>query len=198
MSYKIKILKDKDYITSEWFGGKTTHMHIHPENSQYKNRDFKWRISSATVELDEFDFTQLDGVYRYITTLENDLKLTHDYKEYIELKPFEIYEFRGDIKTRSYGKVKDFNLMLANGAKGKLESIYLDLDIALTLVNESGKNQTQLLFSYKEKLSITISDKEISLNPQETLILVIDSNSILKIGISATNPTHILYAEIAE
>ena len=198
MPYKITILKDKDYITSEWSGGKTTQMHIHPEDSQYKSIDFKWRISSATVELDESDFTQFDGVYRFITILENDLKLTHDYKEYIELKPFEIYEFRGDIKTHSYGKAKDFNLMLANGAKGKLESIYLDLDIALTLVNESGKNQTQLFFSYKEELSIKINDKQIWLNPKEILILVIDSNSTLKIGISVASPTHILYAEMTE
>lgn len=199
MSYSKIILKEEDFITSEWSGGKTTQMYIYPKSSIYKNLDFKWRISSATVELDESDFTELKDVHRFITTLDNDLKLTHDYENFIVLKPFEIYEFDGAIKTHSYGKVKDFNLMLANGATGILENLLVEGEFLLSLSNNSiCKLQYEIFYSSSETLSFIINEKEIVLNINELLIIELDGNEKLDLNIKSKNQSNLLYASLAE
>ena len=42
-----------DFQVSTWSGGKTIQIAISPEGAAYADRDFLWRVSSATVELDE-------------------------------------------------------------------------------------------------------------------------------------------------
>ena len=59
MKYSI-IQKDKtNYSTSAWSGGATTEIRIMPEGSRYADREFLWRLSSATVEVEESTFTAL-------------------------------------------------------------------------------------------------------------------------------------------
>ena len=132
MKIEARLIKENEYITTEWSGGKTTELFIYPENTRYKDFNFKFRISSATVELEKSEFTKLPHIYRFITPLDNDLKLTHDHIDYINLKPYEIYEFQGDNHTSSFGKARDFNLMLRDGAKGQLQSICINREHSLT------------------------------------------------------------------
>ena len=60
----IRHLTPADYRTSCWSGGTTTEIFIWPEDADYAARRFAVRISSATVELEESDFTALPGVTR--------------------------------------------------------------------------------------------------------------------------------------
>ena len=41
-----------DYRSSRWSGGTTTELAIAPAGADYGARDFLWRVSSATVELE--------------------------------------------------------------------------------------------------------------------------------------------------
>ena len=45
-------LTQADFVTTEWSGGTTTQLAISPERAAYGDREFLWRLSSATVELD--------------------------------------------------------------------------------------------------------------------------------------------------
>ncbi|WP_326909312.1 HutD family protein [Sedimentibacter sp. MB31-C6] len=198
MAYDIKIIKEKDFITSEWSGGKTTQMYIYPEESSYKELNFKWRISSATVDLKESDFTELAGVYRFITSLDNNLKLTHDYKKYIELKPFDIYEFCGDIRTHSFGQVKDFNLMLSNEAKGKLRNLNNKIEHILEFANEGKTKKFEIFYSYYKPLVFLINDEEILLNKNELLIIKLSSNTKINVKILTQKTVNILHASLME
>ena len=47
-------LTPADYVTTQWSGGATTQLAIAPKGAVYADRDFLWRLSSATVELDDF------------------------------------------------------------------------------------------------------------------------------------------------
>ena len=46
----IQHLTPSDYITTKWSGGLTTQLGIAPAGAVYADRDFLWRLSSATVE----------------------------------------------------------------------------------------------------------------------------------------------------
>ena len=70
-----KLLDQAGYVTTSWSGGTTTQLAIAPEGAVYGDRDFLWRISSATVELDHSDFTPLPDYHRFLAVLEGEIKL---------------------------------------------------------------------------------------------------------------------------
>ena len=109
----IRHLTPKDYKVSNWSGGTTTEILIWPENANYAAREFSLRISSATVDVEESDFTALPGVLRYIVPLEGGFTLTHPHGSPVVLVPLDApYRFSGEIPTHCVGKATDFNLML--------------------------------------------------------------------------------------
>ena len=79
------------------------------------DRDFLWRLSSATVEDAESDFTALPDYERLISTLEGTIELNHNGGEKLTLNPYEVHRFDGGDDTHSWGRCRDFNLMLRKG-----------------------------------------------------------------------------------
>ena len=126
MKNNIIVRTEKDYKVSKWSGGDTTELYLYPENGDYKTGNFQLRISSATVEADQSEFTSLPGVERYLMIFQGHLDMVHGEKEKVSLEPYEVDHFDGGVPTVSYGKVVDFNLMLKNGAGGRMEALCLD------------------------------------------------------------------------
>ena len=116
-------LTETDYVTSTWSGGKTIEIAIRPEGAVYAGRDFLWRISSATVELEESDFTVLPDYDRLIAPLSGRMELVHRKAEATDdpgtgpflLSPYTVHSFDGGDLTHSKGQCTDFNLMLRKG-----------------------------------------------------------------------------------
>jgi hypothetical protein len=125
MSYNIEVIRESQHKTSLWSGGTTTELYIYPKNSLYSQRNFKWRLSSAKVEVEKSKFTSLQGICRHIMVIEGKLFLEHENHHNATLKAFEQDSFSGDWTTTSFGKVTDFNLMIAQGYTGALDSIFL-------------------------------------------------------------------------
>ena len=125
MAYTAKLIKETEQTTSNWSGGTTTQIAIYPPDASYSNRNFTWRLSSARVEQEESVFTALPGIWRLIMVIEGELELKHAGHHNVHLRPFEQDSFSGGWTTTSYGKVRDFNLMLAEGCTGELMPILL-------------------------------------------------------------------------
>lgn len=113
-----------DYRITEWSGGLTTELAIAPEESLYADRNFLWRVSSATVELERSDFTPLPDYRRLLMILDGELRIRHDGGAWKTLPALVSHSFDGASETVSEGKVIDFNLMLR---KGKCEGAMLPL-----------------------------------------------------------------------
>lgn len=111
----VTLLNSTDYLASQWSGGSTTQMAIEPAGAVYAERDFLWRLSSATVELEESLFTALPDYDRLIATLSAPIELSHDGGERFVLEPYAVHAFDGGAETRSWGRCVDFNLMLRKG-----------------------------------------------------------------------------------
>jgi environmental stress-induced protein Ves len=133
MDNSIEIIRKEAQSTSTWSGGTTTQLAIYPESSDYKMRNFLWRLSSARVDIEESTFTSLPGIWRHIMIIEGEMKLMHEGHHSILLKPFEQDSFSGDWVTKSRGQVRDFNLMLAQGCKGRLEAVRIDKAVNINL-----------------------------------------------------------------
>ncbi|MFK2825979.1 HutD family protein [Bacillus sp. B190/17] len=129
MSYSIQMVRKSEQVSNEWSGGVTTQLAIYPEHADYSKRDFKWRMSSAMVEVEESVFTPLPGIWRLIMVVDGEMTLEHEGHHRIHLKPYEQDSFSGGWTTRSAGKVRDFNLMLAEGCSGELKAMNIGEEV---------------------------------------------------------------------
>jgi environmental stress-induced protein Ves len=106
--------------TINWASGTSTEIFIYPADGSFVDRDFLFRISTATVEAEESTFSFFEGITRHLMILDGALELTHKGRYTKQLKPFDQDTFSGEWPTRSKGKVTDFNLMLKGDASGSI------------------------------------------------------------------------------
>lgn len=121
---KYQLHKKEDYAVSRWTGGETTETAIWPLSAKYLDRNFIWRLSSATCEQDESDFSKLPDYDRVLMVLEGEVVLSHEGQRVARLKELEQDRFDGSYKTRSFGKITDYNLMVRKGNEGYLDLLY--------------------------------------------------------------------------
>jgi len=172
---KNKIIRKNQFITSTWSGGTTTELYIYPEDAKYSDRNFKWRLSSAKVEVEESEFTHLPGISRIIMIIDGELILEHEGHHKAILKPFEQDSFMGDWTTKSFGKVTDFNLMMAEGCSGKLEAIMLKGNECthISLKETKGKSEyiTNAFYTVSGYVSFTIGNNKTNIYEGDLLLL---------------------------
>lgn len=157
---QIKVIKKEKLLTSKWSGGTTTQLYIYPENELYENRNFKFRISSAKVDLEESTFTKLQNIKRKIMILDGKLKLVHENHHEITLEKFDQDTFYGDWNTKSYGKVTDFNLMLNENTDGIIEHINLENERTVDHDNnDKYENWAEVFYIVKGKINISIDNE---------------------------------------
>lgn len=162
------IITNSAYKTSSWSGGKTTEIFIYPPNSSYQARDFQIRISSATVEVGESNFTKLPDYNRVLMILSGQLEINHTGEYSKVLKQYESDYFSGGWETSAKGKVVDFNLMTPKDMKGEL--VYQELTPDTEFIFRNSQKHTLLgLYLLSGKL-LSKNDNRV-INPQDLLIV---------------------------
>ncbi len=162
-------LDQGDYTVSAWSGGSTTQLAIAPEGARYADRDFLWRVSSATVALPESDFTPLPDYDRLIATLRGEIRLRHNGGAPLRLAPYQVHAFSGADATHSSGCCTDFNLMLRRGAAvGSMEALRLEGRRAIT---PHPGTETLLLYCAEGGCTVSGDGEGETLQAGETLLL---------------------------
>lgn len=164
----IKILKTNDRKISKWSGGVTEQLYIYPETSDYSKRDFIFRISIATTEVENSQFTKLPDVKRVISILDGTMELVHEGHHKTTLNKYDIDRFSGDWDTFSKGKVRDFNLMIKN-SNGDFQYKNLSDNDILTINNEANH---KFVFCIDGELSVnncTLKREEIAIISNENV-----------------------------
>lgn len=158
---KISFLPKKDSKASIWSGGFTYEYMVYPETASYADRDFAFRISSATIEKVPSEFTKFKGYHRYLVMLDNSLDIEVNKKKKIYEK-YEIMEFNSDDEVTSYTKGIDFNWMVSEKIS------YHKLEV--TNGNQNCNAQIILLF-FLDPTVITINEKSYYLEPHDLLVI---------------------------
>lgn len=159
---KMNYIKADSSKMITWASGTSTELFIYPSSGNFQTREFLFRISTATVDAEESVFSDFSGITRTLMVLEGNLTLIHQGRYTKELKPFDQDTFDGGWDTKSKGKVKDFNLMYKEGAKGSLAH-YSGTQGELIKIDLSG----DLDFIYAENGSFKYDD--ITLSKGDTL-----------------------------
>ncbi|MDR1781652.1 MAG: HutD family protein [Bacilli bacterium] len=158
---KIINIKFKDLTQENWSGGKTKQIYIYPETALYKNKDFLFRLSSASIEEQPSTFTLFLGYTRYLCMLDNSLSLKINNKS-INLEKNEIIKFHSEDDVISSSIGNDFNLMI------KDDIIEHEIQIENGFIS---KDQHFIIIFALEKVNITINNEEFLLDKYDTIII---------------------------
>lgn len=120
---KEKVIKKEDFITTKWAGGETTQLAIYPEDAIFSEKDFLWRISSATFTSTKSNFSDFSGYQRYILPLEGKLSVYHEGLYSRKLDRYEVEYFDGSWSTSSENTIdcRDYNFIVKNGDLAKMQ-----------------------------------------------------------------------------
>ena len=120
----ITLLRANDFQVSDWSGGKTKQLYLSPPTGHYGKREFDYRLSTATVELAESQFSDLSGFHRILMSLDHTLHLHNaSRQEETVLAPFTPYFFEGSDSITSRGTCTDFNLIYSDHYQGQMLAI---------------------------------------------------------------------------
>ena len=120
----VTLLRVNDFQVSDWSGGKTKQLYLSPPTGHYGKRNFDYRLSTATVELAESQFSDLSGFHRILMSLDHTLHLHNaSRQEETVLAPFTPYVFEGSDSITSRGTCTDFNLIYSDHYQGQMLAI---------------------------------------------------------------------------
>lgn len=165
-----EIITSDRFRTNSWPGGTTTELYIFPLTADYKLRNFQFRLSTATVELEKSDFTGLPGVSRKLIILDGQITIKHEDRYSRQLKKFDVEEFEGDWKTSSEGKCTDFNLMTTRKTDGKLSAILIEKNQVVTC-NNSEKSDWFFVYVFNGKIRTVIDSQIVVISRGDMLVL---------------------------
>lgn len=163
------LTKRAELETATWAGGTTTQLAIYPAAATYKEFNFDYRISYATVEAEESTFTFMPGVTRHLMILKGELEIDHTGRYKKRLRKFDTDMFSGEWPTTAKGKVTDFNLMTRGNTSGELEAIMLREGKEL-LMQAGKKNDRTSFYLLEGDLQLRYSGESISLHEGDFIL----------------------------
>jgi len=191
MNFEIR--KAEDFNTINWAGGTSTQLYIYPSTSDYQQRDFDFRLSTASVETEESDFTSLPGVSREIMILDGAINLIHKNRYSKQLGKFDTGTFEGDWNTSSVGKCIDFNLMTRGNTRGKFSALSPKRNQRVNLPFDKEINFL-ILYAFSGEIILN-GNGEIHHLHQGNLMVITPLNS-LSLQLSAVSNSEVIMSEI--
>lgn len=121
----MKFIKKDDFKDSKWSAGVTTEVFIYPEGASVGEKNFDFRISTATCNEKVSNYTPYKGFNRYIAPINNVMNIETAGEKFV-LAPYEVLFFNGDDETKSSGDVRDFNLIYKKGLDAKMYALNIN------------------------------------------------------------------------
>lgn len=183
-----RIIKPEEYETGVWSGGTTTQLAIYPPGASYADRNFIFRLSSATVDTEQSEFTHLPDYDRWLMIFEGSARLVHSSEREVTINPYEYDAFDGGISTVSFGRVTDYNLMLRKGGSGSMKAIGLDENIKEIRIMPQGEYQSGFagIFLRGEYAQITLCGEPLKLENGCQLLVLFSGTETVSLDISGS------------
>ncbi|MBB1140102.1 HutD family protein [Myroides sp. WP-1] len=167
----IEFIAKESVTASQWTGGQTREYHIYPQDAVYADRNFDFRISSATIETIPSEFTKFQGYHRYLAMLDGQLQLTINGvdQQYVNC---ELFVFKSTDTITSYTKGTDFNLMLHNRI----------IDEVVEVRNQPFKtHQPFILLFALEADTVVINEKTLAMQPWDAVLITNEEQLVVEV-----------------
>ncbi len=187
------IITSGSFSPVRWSGGSTTELYIFPPTADYRLRNFLFRLSTATVEKEQTDFTSLSGISRKLMVLSGETTLYHENHYSRRLKKFDTDAFEGDWETSSAGQCTDFNLMTTGGISGELRAAVIKRGLSFHYIMPENDMQV-IIYVYSGQVRTCQDDKTATLNAGD--LLVFNRASMISLEITGIENSEVVFTEI--
>ncbi len=164
----MQLIPKSAQTTTNWSGGTTTQLFIYPPEANYTERNFLFRISTATVETETSTFTDLTGFNRILILLNGQLTITHNNNQTHVLTPYQPHYFDGGWQTTAVGKVTDFNVISNPAVKADVKVVELEANQS-TQINTAAS--WVCLYVTKGVIKVLQQKEEITVNENDFLVI---------------------------
>ncbi|MFT9077065.1 HutD family protein [Ethanoligenens sp.] len=199
-NWLVSLRMPEDCHVSVWSGGSTTELAIFPPDAIYAERNFQWRLSSATVEVERSVFTRLPGVRRWLMPLNGTVELHHGGNQPVRVRPYESDVFDGGEDTVSTGCCRDFNLMTRCGCEGNLGAVLCGPEAKRIVFSSAPGPVTEAFYAADGEIEMQI-DGESRLLPRGALLLMRrngEAGAAPETAVSSALPAHLVRATMRE
>ncbi|HEL9633851.1 TPA: HutD family protein [Streptococcus suis] len=118
----MQVLKTSDYQEASWSGGRTTQLYLFPAQSSYGERNFQFRLSTASMDTEQSTFTSLPSYHRILLSLDQTIVLQDmNSGEQVTMVPYKIHRFEGEQSIQCVGKAQDFNIIFDDSIQADLQ-----------------------------------------------------------------------------
>lgn len=124
----------QDFSRNDWSGGTSTQLVIYPSESDLSKQNFEFRISTASIDVEESQFTQFFFHKRIICSLLNPITLIHSDIQPFYLTPLVPYSFDGGMTTKCIGKTIDFNVIFNDSWDASIKVYQIDSMIDMAYI----------------------------------------------------------------
>ena len=161
-----KIVRKENQKEHPWTGGISRELYIYPDGSTIDSL-FNFRVSTASVNTGEYNFTAFKSYKRLLVLLSGSLKLEIDGKNYY-LEPLSHIFFSGDSHTSSSTDKKcvDFNLIYKDNVE-LLDFKIIEKDFVGKSLSSKAIN---IFYNLGDSRHVLINNNEYILNFGDTLI----------------------------
>lgn len=183
MNYRL--YKTEDFESGKWSGGQMKELSIYPEDAGYIDRNFIWRLSSDTVEKEDVYFALLPDYDRTLLVLEGDVVLVYEGERVARLKAMEQDRFDGNYRTKCFGQMKTYNLMVRKGAQGLLDVLTLSKEKMFpeTEFSEDYQYTSQGFYCRSGYAVVRFGGETHMIGEGELFVLCYDSSEPVSVGI---------------
>ncbi|WP_281164583.1 HutD family protein [Liquorilactobacillus sicerae] len=160
---KIILRKHNSYVRQSWLGGETTEVYLYPEDGDYQQRNFAFRFSYATIEIEKSTFSNLNGFKRILIPTKDEITLINNLRSF-KIKKNQPYFFAGSDQVQSLGVSEDINLIYRPEwqAQMKLISLPAKFKFDVEIVG---------VFALKGNSKVSLNDNEFQLREKDCLII---------------------------
>ena len=180
MSFNITHSSDRKTIA--WAGGTTTELFIFPAEATFAGRNFSFRLSQATVEIEASNFSDFSGITRTLMVVKGEIKLTHENHHVAQLRPLDVDVFDGGWTTRAVGKCTDFNLMTRGKTQGSV--VGQSLNQGQTIQIKRANKERLFLYLYSGEVTLLTDADESKMSDADFTEISADSFSINSLSAS--------------
>ena len=162
-----KIIRKENVKESSWAGGISKELYIFPDGSTLNN-PFNFRVSTATINPGEHNFTPFNSYKRLLILLKGSIKLEIDNNEY-SLNPMSHIFFSGDSITKSTTEEnsEDFNLIFKDDVE-LLTFHITDSNLSGEILSNKAIN---IFYNLENNKHVNINNNEYLLEAGDTIII---------------------------
>ncbi|WP_024769114.1 HutD/Ves family protein [Aquimarina macrocephali] len=190
---EVTIITSDTFKTNTWSGGTTTQFFMYPKTANYPELNFDFRLSMATVSIEESVFTSLPGVSRTLLVLDGEITLQHENRYTKQLSKFDSDGFEGGWKTSSIGMCTDFNLMTTGNTVGTL-GVFTPKKNENIQYPIKNKWDWVFIYNYSGEVTIDINNQEYTIHQSD--VLVIQQPIATTMRINAIKDSTLVFSEI--